>query len=352
MVILYLYAEIMGYQVPIFEYYVKSTGAEVHIIHWDHKKKTEYEVPSIEGVKFYKRSQFSWGKLKNFVQNLNPDIIYVSGWMDKGYLNAIMFMRKKNVPVVSGFDDIWFNTFRQRVASIFFPYFKNIFFSHAWVAGPYQYEFAKKIGFKNSEIIYNCLSADNSLFNMVYENTIRDKKGSYPHKFLYVGRFENVKGLDILIAAWENIKKRDLSRDWELTLIGNGSMKEYLASVKDIKCIDFMQPEDLAIELGKYGCFVLPSRFEPWALVLHEFALAGYPIICSDICGAAPVFLINRINGYTFKNEDVADLEKQILKIVNSSDDELYDLAVNSHLLGQRITTELCAASFLSIVSN
>jgi glycosyltransferase involved in cell wall biosynthesis len=271
--------------------------------------------------------------------------------MDKGYLKAIRPLRKEGVLVVTAFDDIWFKTFRQTIASILFPFFKSFFYSHAWVAGPYQYEFAKRLGFKNNEIIFNCLSADTELFNTVYSNSIVNKKANYPHKFLYAGRFEKVKGVDILVDAWNNIKARKASKDWELTLIGNGSLYESKSILSDIKIINFLQPEELAIEIEKYGCFVLPSRSEQWGLVLHEFAAAGFPIICSDKCGAAPVFVTTNYNGYTFKQNNIQDLERQMLKIINASDAELLYFADNSHSVGQKITPALSAASFMSIIN-
>lgn len=342
----------MGYLIPVFKEFVSRYDSEVHVIHWDHKRQTPFVTPNIEGVNFYRRVDFSSKELQDFVFSINPDIIYISGWMDIGYLSAVRQMRKKGVPVVAGFDDIWFKTYRQRIASVIFPVFKTFFYSHAWVAGPYQYEFAKRLGFRNAEIIFNCLSADNNLFSIVYENSIIEKKDIYPHKFLFSGRFEKEKGIDLLVTAWNNINRNNLHKDWTLTLIGNGSLVEYLSSFSTINYIDFLQPQDLANEIKKYGCFILPSRFEPWALVLHEYAVAGFPIICSDTCGASPVFVTAGYNGYTFKTGNIEDLEKQMLKIINSSDQELIVMSEKSHQMGNKITPEISAASFMSILDH
>jgi glycosyltransferase involved in cell wall biosynthesis len=350
--ILYLYSELMGYQIPVLKEYVTTYGAQVDVIHWDNNKFTPYVPPAIFGVQYFKRSEFSLKKLKEFVIKSSPDIIYISGWMDKGYLRAILPLRKQGVPVVTAFDDIWLKTFRQRVASVLFPLIKSFFFSHAWVAGPYQFEFAKRLGFKNDEIIFNCLSGDTLLFNSVYSESIVIKKANYPHKFLYVGRFEEIKGVDILVQAWRNIKERNESKNWDLTLIGNGSLYKSIATFPGIKIINFLDPEQLAIEIKKYGCFILPSRSDQWGLVLHEFAAAGFPIICSNVCGASPVFVTKNYNGYTFNANDVEHLEKQMLKIINADNTELFSMANKSHVLGQKITPELSAAAFVSIIQN
>lgn len=350
MKILYLYSEIIGYQMPILEEYVNKYDAEVHVVHWNNKKLSNYIIPSIEGVKFYNRSDFSTIKLIKFVKNLNPDIIYISGWMDFSYLAAVIPMRLNNIPVVTAFDDIWFNTFKQRLASLLFPIFRKYLYSHAWVAGPYQYEFAKRLKFKNYNIVFNCLSANLSMFNKVYLDSSNNKRNKFPHKFLYVGRLETEKGVDILAKAWQNLCNRNLTKDWEMTFIGNGSLHEYLNNFKSVELLDFLQPEELVVEIKKYGCFILPSRKEQWGLVLHEFTAAGFPVICSDICGASPVFITNGLNGNTFKSGDIIDLEKQILKIINMSDLSLINMSKISNQLGQKISPEITAASFISIL--
>ena len=337
----------MGYQLPVFNEYITKYSAEVHVIHWDHKKLTPYKADNINKLFYYKRSDFSNKDLKNFVFNLSPNIVYISGWMDKGYLLSVRILKKKGVPIITGFDDIWWKTLKQRLASLIFPFIKNYFFSHAWVAGPYQYEFAKRLGFKNEEIIFNCLSADIKTYNNAF-NIFKEKKhNKYPHRFLFVGRFEKRKGLDLLIKVWERINKKD----WELYFIGNGTLYQYILNNKDIRVIDFLQPEELVKEIERFGCFILPSRFEPWALVLHEFSAAGLPIICSDICGAVPLFVTSGYNGYVFKSGNVNDLESQMEKIINSTDDELNAMSVKSHLMGQRITPEFVASSFISVLN-
>jgi len=351
MKILYLYSELMGYQMPIFKEYVNKYNAEVHVIHWDHKKLTPYKPPVYKNISYYSRSTFSLKHLKEFVVDLNPDIVYISGWMDKGYLAAVRPLRKNGIPIITGMDDIWWKTLKQRFASILFPPFRKVFFSHAWVAGPYQYEYAKRLGFRNTEIIFNCLSADTVLFNSAYDKASLQRRGNYPHRFLYVGRFELVKGVDILAEAWDSLTKKGLCGDWELCIIGNGSLKSSISVYQNIKILDFLQPEALAKEIENYGCFILPSRNEQWSLVLHEFSAAGFPIICSDICGAVPVFISPGYNGYTFKSLDIQDLEQKMLKIINSSDDELIELSENSHKLGQKITPEIAAASFMSVLA-
>lgn len=342
MTILYLYAELMGYQIPVFKEYVKKYNAKVHVVHWDKKKLTPYSPPIINDVSYYNRSDFNKATLLIFAQKLKPDVVYVSGWMDKDYIKVCSKLKKLGVPIVAGCDTQWRGDLRQKLGSIYFKYFLKKNYSHIWVAGPYQYEYARKLSFKKQEILFNCLSADVDLF---YRET-ELKTHYYPHNFLYVGRFEKIKGLELLLETWDKLDKKD----WTLTFIGNGSFKKELIERKNVIVKDFMQPEELSNEVDKAGCFILPSLYEPWALVIHEFSAGGLPIIASDACGAAPVFITPNYNGFIFKSGNIKDLTEKMEIMINMTDEQLVGFSKNSILKSKNITPEIAAATFISVI--
>ncbi|MEO8284690.1 MAG: hypothetical protein ABI568_15030, partial [Pseudarthrobacter sp.] len=74
------------------------------------------------------------------------------------------------------------------------------------------------------------------------------------------------------------------------------------------------------------------------------------PVVCSDACGAVPLFVTPGNNGYVFEAGDVGSLERNMLKVINSTDDDLRAMSARSHEHGQRISPELAAASFMSIL--
>ena len=351
MKILYLYSELGGYLVPVFQEYVNEYNADVHVIHWDKKKNTPYMAPTLSNVHYYKNSNFNKKALIDFVSGLKPDIVYISGWMDKNYLAAAEVLKKQQIPVVTGFDDIWYKTLRQKMASIAFALIKKKYFTHAWVAGPYQYEYAKRLGFKNNEIIFNLLSANSHLFVERINNppVLNNKIKS----FLFVGRLHEVKGLNLLLDAFEKVSQ--INDEWTLKIIGNGPLKEQLVQRTklnpNIIMKDFMQPEDLINEIANSDVFVLPSLFEPLGVVIHEFCIAGMALIVSDCCGAAPEFVIHGYNGFLFENKNVNSLESQMRKIMEMDPLELQKMGQNSVKLSRRITPEISAASFMSVLS-
>ena len=85
MKVLYLYTEIMGYNIPIFEQLVNHYGATVDVVHWDQNKNTPYAPRmNVQGISFHPRSKFTPQALSDFAKALGPDLVYTSGWQDKG----------------------------------------------------------------------------------------------------------------------------------------------------------------------------------------------------------------------------------------------------------------------------
>ena len=65
-----------------------------------------------------------------------------------------------------------------------------------------------------------------------------------------------------------------------------GSSRGYASSGEGLTFTGFLQPRELPAWLAEIGCLVVPSRFEPWGVVIAEAAASGMPIIATDACGA------------------------------------------------------------------
>lgn len=343
MKILFLYSEVVGYLIPVFDEFVRTYKAEVHVVHWDKNKLKPYVPPKINGVKFYKRSENSFPDIRKLAFKLRPDIVYVSGWMDKGYLKTTSALKKQGIPVVVGFDDIWEGRLRQRLGSIVFPIFLKKHFSHAWVAGPYQFEFAKRLGFENKRIIFDLLSANTEKFTP--QKRVEKKQKS----FLYVGNFRSVKGTDILAEAYSFYRK-ELKGSWGLTCVGNGEMKDVLSANREIKIHPYANESELKEIASACDVFILPSRHDQWGVVVHEFCALGMPLILSDYVGASATFFIEGFNGYSYSNNSVSELARKMKLMEGCPPEKLKAMQESSKMLSKRITIKTSAANFISIL--
>ncbi|WP_426091846.1 glycosyltransferase family 4 protein [Flavobacterium sp. DSR3-2] len=275
----------------------------------------------------------------------NPDIIVVAGWMIPEYVwIAKKLMKILKVPIVSYSDTQWYGTIRQRINALISPFHVKKAFTHIWAAGLYQFEYARKLGYSKGNIILNSLTADVDLFNKI---NLEVKLENYPKNFIYIGNFSLGKGLDVLIKAWDAISDK---KDWTLTLIGDGILKDSLRSNKSIIIKDYMNQAELIHEIQNSGCLILPSLKEQWALVIHEAAVSGLPIVCTDICGAAPHFVINGYNGFKVKANDIIEMKQALIKMINMNDNELYVFSCKSRELGLYITPDISINSLLQLI--
>jgi glycosyltransferase involved in cell wall biosynthesis len=296
-------------------------------------------------VYYYNRSQFKNAKeLYQMTEKIEPALIYTSGWMDKIYMAVCKKIRKtRSIPVIAGSDTKWRGG-KQWLNVMAAPFLHKKCFSHIHAAGIWQYEYARRLGFSPQHILMHNLSGDVAIFHNV---DIHYKKKEYPRRLLYIGRFSPVKGLNYLIDAWNSIIDK---KSWILTLIGNGPEKESLIKNKDVEVLDFMSQEKLAYYMQNSGCFILPSIREPWAVVLHEAAAGGLPILASNICGTVPYFVINNYNGFTFAPGNSDKIKIAIEEIINSSTDRLLSMSYRSRKLSERITPEIVAETMLSVI--
>ena len=353
MKVLYLYTEVMGYNLPVFESLVKQFKASVDVVHWNQNKLTPFVPDPTSGVNYHERSKLTNQSLMDFAMTLSPDLVYVSGWMDKGYLPVIEKLKASGVPVVVGLDTQWTGSLRQQIGSRLIKWiYKKRYFSYALVPGPMQYEYAARIGFDKTEILCNLLSGNSTLFARAALSLQQEKQTQYPKNFLFVGRFAHSKGIDILLQAFDIYRTR-YQGDWSLTCIGNGPMAELLEQAQQadpaaISVKAFSSQETLVEHAKAAGVFILPSREDPWGVVVHEFATAGLPLILSEHVGARPQFLIDRLNGLTFYQNSAEDLALQMHKLATQTTAQLLEMGRISAKLAEHLNPQMSAASLMA----
>ena len=348
MKILYLYTEVMGYQIPVFRALAAEYDADVHVFRWTSKNLTPYRPPQLSRIFYYDRSSFTAFEILKIAKNIQPDLVYVSGWQDRGYLLTAAYFRLMGIPVIVGFDDQWIGSLRQHFASFLgrLGVF-NVLFSHAWVAGAFQTEYAARLGFHKSKIIFNLLSCDISLFRGRFKKSVLDEKTDGTHAFLYVGNFRAVKGTDLLVEAFK-IYRNEFQGKWRLICVGNGPLDYLLKETDGVFLYPFTDPD----QLWHYGAisdvFILPSRHDQWGVVLQEFGVLGMPLIASNTVGSASAFLVHGYNGYSFTNNSARELAQLMHKIAVLPHSERRIMGLRSRRLGLKITPELSAASLVS----
>jgi glycosyltransferase involved in cell wall biosynthesis len=132
-------------------------------------------------------------------------------------------------------------------------------------------------------------------------------------RIVYSGRLADVKRVDLLVDAFATVAGD--RPDWDLLVVGDGPLREALAGRIPpalrgrVTWTGFLDDQETISALYK-SCdvLVLPSEYEPWAVVINEAAAAGLAIVASDVVGAAAELVRDGVNGRTFPAGDGAAL--------------------------------------------
>jgi glycosyltransferase involved in cell wall biosynthesis len=143
----------------------------------------------------------------------------------------------------------------------------------------------------------------------------------------------DVKGIQELWSAFERLS--DDFPEWELHCIGTGDLWDKRTIHPKIVHHGFKQPDELAAHLEDAACFVMPSKKEPWGVVLHEMAIAGLPLLVSDQVGAGATFLEVDKNGFSFQ---LIGLESALRRFISMSSSQKREMAEKSYVIGSNYT--------------
>ncbi len=87
-------------------------------------------------------------------------------------------------------------------------------------------------------------------------------------RFLFVGRFIERKGIDVLLDAFRGLERG------ELWLVGDGPLRAFVEAESRgdsrIRVLGYADETSLPDLYGQADILVVPSLFEPWGLVVHE----------------------------------------------------------------------------------
>ncbi len=294
--VVFLYSELAGYFLACAEALGQHPDvASVDIVHWPIHPEAPFQYSSTNHYTLHPKEKHDRQSLAQLLAQINPTALVCSGWMDSDY-NALAKAHCHRIPVVLTLDNWWTGSLKQRLAALTAPWFIHRRFNRAWVPGAPQVPFAQKLGFSGNSLATGFYCADPRPFQAIYE-----KRKSTPtaKKLLYVGRYLEIKGLRELWAAFAKLS--DEFPEWELHCVGTGELWACRAIHPKIIHHGFKQPRELAPHLVDAACFVMPSRKEPWGVVLHEMAISGLPLVASNRVGSASQFLKHGKNGITFE---------------------------------------------------
>ena len=134
-----------------------------------------------------------------------------------------------------------------------------------------------------------------------------EKKNTSSKKYLYIGRLIDCKNLPFLIEEFNRSGK-------SLTIVGDGVLREQLrAMAKPNICFTgFIANEKLKEVYLQHDVFILPSKTEPWGLVVDEALYFGLPVIVSSQVGSSKDLVTNLKTGIVFTYDSSESFQEAI----------------------------------------
>lgn len=174
-------------------------------------------------------------------------------------------------------------------------------------------EYLSKNGY-NSLVIPNALEIDEYGLETFDFNSI-----------MYGGRFDKIKGLEILIEAYSMLSE-DIQKNYQLLLVGDGPNKTsiknsiYNLGISDrVDFVPWLPSKDFIKQISGCSIFVLPSLSECMPVSLIEAMALGKPVIASDIPGPKDI-VISGYNGLLFEKKNADELKNCIELLITNKD--------------------------------
>jgi glycosyltransferase involved in cell wall biosynthesis len=225
--------------------------------------------------------------------------------------------------------------------------------SHGFIAkGTLAKEYLISLQVSQEKIFLTHYSIDPELFGLSL-NKIGEKQKSRKKKtrILYVGRLTKLKGVDLLIRAYKEVKKK--YPNIELCLVGDGSdedeFKKLAEGTDDISFEGYKQYDQLLPYYLDSDLFVLPTLKDVWGLVVNEAMMCGMPILCSQYAGCCQDLIKEGENGLIVDPENLEELSQGICQLL-SKDGNLSRFGKRSLEIIKDFSTERTTEGFVRAI--
>lgn len=256
------------------------------------------------------------------------DAVVVAGYFIPSFLLAIAWCRVNNIPYL-----LWSESHegmqRSNLSEALRPFLLSPLLKGAaahLAVGIRAKDYLQKSGIAEDLIFHMNHSADvDGIAALVSrlrpgkEQWKSDRRMGAGPVALFVGRIAAEKGIDDLLEAYAMVV-RSGGEAPTLVLVGRGDLLESVRSRAQQEgwlrvYIEGFVPPEKVWEYYAYADFVaLPSRHEPYGVVVQEAMAAGLPVVTTDAVGAAADFVRDGKTGYVIPVGDTKGLMERMMR--------------------------------------
>jgi glycosyltransferase involved in cell wall biosynthesis len=147
----------------------------------------------------------------------------------------------------------------------------------------------------------------------IYVPLPKSDRAASPVVFAYLGQLIYRKGIDLFLQAAARLRDEGAG-GFRIRLIGGGDeawVRGWIRKLRleeKVELTGFLSGEAIREALGTADVFVLPTRQDTYAAVVHEAACLGLPLLISKHAGAAEALVEDGRNGFIFEPENIDDM--------------------------------------------
>jgi glycosyltransferase involved in cell wall biosynthesis len=142
---------------------------------------------------------------------------------------------------------------------------------------------------------------------------------------LFASKLQQRKHADHLLEAYSRLiaDKPPTQRPY-LVVVGDGEQRAQLEAqahrlkLEDVRFAGFRNQSELPRFFQLADVFVLPSRHEPWGLIVNEAMSSGCPVVASTDVGCHADLITDGVEGYVFPVGDIAALTQALRQVFSS----------------------------------
>jgi glycosyltransferase involved in cell wall biosynthesis len=250
------------------------------------------------------------------LENIRPDIVFAPATPFPEGMAAVTYRCRSATRVVM-MDDAWEHTDRSGLLTRFIKRQIHRNIDVAFIPASSHREYYRNMGFPEDRIVCGVDVVDNEYFSSAADaarnkgKELRSELSLCKNYFLFVGRFLERKGIEDLIDSY--IAYKTAAEDpWDLVCVGAGpdmdAIRKRAADIAGIQVVGPKYGDSLCLYYAFASVLLVPSRSDPWGLVVNEGMACGLPVIVSKGCGGAKTLVLEGENGWTYEPGDTSAL--------------------------------------------
>ncbi len=317
-------------------------GVEVH---WDVALLDGYSYEFLPRLRDQGKTGFAslinygiWSRLDGGGKAEGYDVLWTHGYWSVNALQGIVAAKALGVPVLLRAEATLIDRKRTRwklaIRRIFFRLLGHLI------------DGVLSIGSLNKENWQHYLGADFPEFSMPYavdneffqrrsrdaaagREQLRSELGLEAGRpvILFASKLtERKRCVDLLDAYVLLVESEALASVPYLVIVGDGEERQALeakaaaSGLSGIRFCGFKNQSELPRYFDLASVFVLPSRHEPWGLIVNEVMNAGRAVIVSDHVGCQPDLITEGVEGCVFPVGDVAALSEALQRVLGEDE--------------------------------